>query len=124
MLAAMRCSRLELSIVLCDDQAIHALNRQYRRIDRPTDVLAFAMQEGLAGGFERTLLGDVVISVETAAKQARLRGAPLVDELVLLLAHGLLHLLGFDHGTRAEERRMVARTDMLRAAGRIREAAF
>lgn len=107
----------ELSVLLCDDETIHDLNRRYRGQDRPTDVLAFAMEEGpeVAGGGHR-VLGDVVVSVETARRQAATAGRSLVDEVTMLLAHGLLHLLGFDHQSRAEERRMAARTDALRAA--------
>lgn len=94
----------EVSLRLVDDAAIHALNRDYRGKDRPTDVLAFAQREGPAASEE--LLGDIVISVPTAKRQAR-RG--LHAELLHLLAHGLCHLLGYDHRTDAEERVMNAR---------------
>lgn len=77
----------ELSIVLCDDAYIRELNREWRGIDAPTDVLSFP-QHGT------WLLGDVVISVETAARQAP---GTLEEELRVLLVHGLCHLLGFDH---------------------------
>ena len=118
MLAALRLPRAELSVLLCDDATIHALNRDYRHKDRPTDVLAFAMREG--EGAEHAhgahgLLGDVIVSIETAARQATAHGRSLDAEVTMLLAHGLLHLLGFDHRDRTEERRMTARTDMLRA---------
>jgi probable rRNA maturation factor len=108
--------RAELSILLCDDATIHELNRRHRRKNKPTDVLAFAMAEALEGPDQSALLGDVVISLDTARRQAEARQVPLLDEVTLLLAHGLLHLLGYDHQTRAEERRMTARTDLLRAA--------
>lgn len=114
MLRALGMQQAELSVLLCDDQYIQALNRQYRDIDRATDVLAFPMQEG--GAFPTVgpvLLGDVVISLATAGQQAHARDRPLALEVVELLAHGLLHLLGFDHASRDEERRMVARTDLL-----------
>ncbi len=119
MLAALGLADGELSVVLCDDPTIHALNRDYRRKDKPTDVLAFAMREG--EGAEHAhgahgVLGDVVISLDTAARQARAHARPLEAEVTMLLAHGLLHLLGFDHATRTEERRMSARTDLLCAA--------
>ncbi len=116
MLAAMGLARAELSVLLCDDATIHALNRDFRGRDRPTDVLAFAMGEGEGGGLNPHVLGDVVISVDTARRQARAAGRPLLDEVTMLLAHGVLHLLGFDHRDRLEERRMTARTDVLRAA--------
>ena len=100
---------VELSIALVDDQTIHQLNREYRSVDRPTDVLAFAMNEGLPepttpGVAE--LLGDVVISVPTARRQAQRSGRPLLAELTTLLAHGLLHLLGYDHAERCAARQM------------------
>jgi len=75
------------------DQIIHELNRQYRHKDRSTDVLSFPLAD------ERcpTLLGDVVISVDTARRQARQRKRAFADELRVLLIHGILHLLGYDH---------------------------
>jgi probable rRNA maturation factor len=120
MLEALALSGAELSILLCDDATIHSLNRDHRRKDKPTDVLAFATREaGIVPG-QAHILGDVVISVETAARQAEEQKRTLWDEVTMLLAHGLLHLLGFDHRTRAEERRMTARTDALRAAANRR----
>ena len=103
----------ELSILLVNDREMRALNRQYRGIDRTTDVLAFAQQEG-AGGSPDGLLGDVVISVDTARRQARDAGSPLGAEADRLLIHGLLHLLGYDHErSTAEARRMQRRERML-----------
>lgn len=116
MLAALRLADSELSVLICDDATIHELNRDHRRIDRPTDVLAFAMGEGEPVAGDAGLLGDVVISLETAARQAQASDRALWDEVTMLLAHGLLHLIGFDHRTKAEERRMKARTDLLCAA--------
>jgi probable rRNA maturation factor len=115
MLAALRMSEAELSVMLVDDAAIRALNREWRMKDKPTDVLAFAMQEG-EGAKVPGLLGDVVISIETARRQAKEHGRSLIEEVTFLLAHGLLHLLGYDHATDEEERRMSARTDALCAA--------
>jgi len=106
----------ELSILLCDDATIQELNRDFRAKDRPTDVLAFAMREGEGGGLHPELLGDVVISVETARAAALLGGRPIAQEVIHLLAHGLLHLLGHDHRDEAEERRMRAMTEALVAA--------
>jgi probable rRNA maturation factor len=117
MLRALRLSDAELSIVLCDDRRMRALNRRHRGIDRTTDVLAFALHDGLALiGADARMLGDVVISLPTAARQARATHKQPVDEVRMLLAHGLLHLLGVDLRTRAEERRMSARCDALLAA--------
>ena len=118
MLAKLGQSRSELSILLTDDAGIQALNRDYRKKDKPTDVLAFAQEEGLmmggAGG--PRLLGDVIISLPTAARQARERKRPFLNEVTFLLGHGLLHLLGWDHRTDEEERKMNKKTDVLVAA--------
>jgi probable rRNA maturation factor len=85
------------------DPTIHALNRQYRGKDKPTDVLSFP----LADEIQPTLLGDVVISVDTAAHQAQRRHHSLSEELQILLIHGILHLLGYDHEvSRSEAIRM------------------
>ncbi len=120
MLRALELHEAELSILLCDDETIQELNRRYREQDKPTDVLAFAMQEGKpmgpSGQGTGSMLGDVVISLPTATRQARERGRPIVQEVTFLLAHGLLHLIGYDHGSRDEERRMSAMTDVLLAA--------
>jgi len=120
---------LELALRLTDDAAIHALNRSYRAKDKPTDVLAFAQREGPGGAAARAagLLGDVVISVPTARRQARGRGpAGLHAELRHLAAHGLCHLLGYDHRDDVEEAEMNARAARLQAEaarrGRIRAA--
>jgi probable rRNA maturation factor len=95
----------ELSVLLTDDVRIEALNRKHRRKAKPTDVLAFPMDFAPNGTTPR-LLGDIVISLDTAARQARERRRPLIAEVTHLVAHGLLHLLGYDHRTDAEERRM------------------
>jgi probable rRNA maturation factor len=104
----------ELSVLLTDDATIHALNREHRGKDRPTDVLAFALDEAGASGLR--CLGDIVISLDTAARQARGRRRPLLDEVRFLLAHGLLHLVGYDHDTKTHKRRMAALTRRLVAA--------
>jgi probable rRNA maturation factor len=116
MLQALSLADAELSIVVCDDATIHALNREHRKKNKPTDVLAFALREGKPLAGAEAMLGDVVISLDTAARQARQHKKSLWDEVTMLLAHGLLHLIGYDHGTDAEERRMNARADMLIAA--------
>ncbi len=116
MLESLRLADAELSIVLCSDRVIHELNRDSRKIDRPTDVLAFAMREGEGGALHEEVLGDVIISLETARKQASEQGRTIAFEVTFLLAHGLLHLLGYDHRTRDEERRMMAMTDVLISA--------
>jgi probable rRNA maturation factor len=113
----------EASLQLVGDAEIHALNRNWRRKDRPTDVLAFAQREGLTAAIHPSVLGDIVISVDTARRQAR-RG--LYRELLHLASHGLCHLLGYDHRNDAEEAEMNARAAALRAEasrrGRVRPA--
>ena len=100
----------ELSVALVGDAEMQRLNRDYRGVDQPTDVLAFAMREGEGGAVHPDMLGDVVISVDTAARQADARGARLADEARVLLTHGVLHLLGYDHErSPAEARRMFRR---------------
>jgi probable rRNA maturation factor len=83
--------RGEVSLVLAGDRLVQRLNRDYRGQDRPTDVLSFEGEGGEAG------LGDVVISVETAERNARARGRTLAQELDVLALHGFLHVLGYDH---------------------------
>ncbi len=100
---------VEVGLTLADDGEVHALNRAYRRKNRPTDVLAFAMSEG-DGPKLPGLLGDVVISLDTAARQAR-RG--LEAEVTFLWAHGLCHLLGYDHQTDRQEKEMNLRMSEL-----------
>ncbi len=83
----------ELALVLTGDRAIRTLNARYRKQDEPTDVLSFRGEGGALG------LGDVVISVETAERNARALGRSLAQELDMLALHGLLHVLGYDHET-------------------------
>jgi probable rRNA maturation factor len=116
MLRALELDQAELSLLVCDDRVMRRINREHRRIDKPTDVLAFAMREGAPMISVADALGDIVIAWPTARRQAREHGWSAERELCLLLAHGLLHLLGFDHVTRTEERRMMARAHLLMAA--------
>lgn len=83
-----------LSLYLTDDAEIHRMNRRFRHVDRPTDVLSFPNEEEEAGEMG---LGEIVISVETASRQAAESGELLMERLIDLLGHGILHLLGFDH---------------------------
>ncbi len=118
MTAALNLGDAELSVLLTDDDQIQELNALYRKKDKPTDVLAFAMREGSAPRHleEPELLGDVIVSIPTARAQARRARRPALDEVTMLLAHGLLHLLGWDHDTAAKDRAMRAETARLCAA--------
>ena len=107
----------EVSVLLTDDADIKHLNRDYRGVDAPTDVLAFAMRDGEDSDMNPNLLGDLVISVETASRQAETSDQfsathsslktemqlttynSLETEIALLAVHGVLHLLGYDHQT-------------------------
>ena len=86
-----------MSILLVDNPQIQKLNRLWRKKDRPTDVLAFAQREGEGADPADPVLGDIVISVEQAKKQAEAQGHSLEKELDILLIHGILHLLGYEH---------------------------
>ncbi len=98
----------ELSVALVDDAEIRALNSTWRGRDRSTDVLAFSLEEGPHAERRGRLLGDIVIGLETAARQARARRRCLDDEVARLLVHGALHLIGHDHVRAGEARRMRA----------------
>jgi probable rRNA maturation factor len=101
-------SRAELSIALVDDARIAELNSAHRRRKGPTDVLAYSLLEGEHAEWRGALLGDVVLAVETAARQARRARRTLDDEVARLLIHGTLHLLGYDHRRREQTRIMRA----------------
>ena len=104
----------EVSILLTDDECITILNGQYRDAEGPTDVLSFSQHEGEDEFVsEENVLGDVVISVETAKRQADERGADLDPEIDMLLVHGLLHLLGYDHAESDEAEKLFARQSEL-----------
>ena len=95
-----------LALVVTGDEQVRQLNLSYRGIDRATDVLSFALQEGdvLIGPDEaQSYLGDVIVAFPTAERQAAAAGHDVVDELTLLLVHGCLHLLGYDHADDAEQ---------------------
>ena len=132
--AAARAAQLEgiadfsANIVIADDDYLWELNRQFRGIDRATDVLSFpandlqgpigeALEEGLEPGEEGELfLGDIFISIEHAADQAREYGNTLTQELCFLAVHGMLHLMGYDHMQEQEEQ--VMRQKQREALGR------
>ena len=86
-----------LSVVICDDDFILPLNRDFRGKDKPTDVLSFAQREGDFANKEDPLLGDVIVSFETTCRQSVEHNQTTTQELELLLTHGILHLLGYDH---------------------------
>ncbi len=89
----------ELSILITGDPEIAQLNRQYRHREGPTNVLAFPMHEGDCSGINPELLGDVVISAETTAREGKELGFSFKQRFDFLLVHGILHLFGYDHET-------------------------
>lgn len=100
---------IEVSCILVDDKKIHEINREYRQIDRPTDVISFALEDEeplLIEGVPRCL-GDIFISIDRAKEQAQDYGHSVYREMCFLFTHGLLHLLGFDHMEAEEEKEMV-----------------
>ncbi|MEZ4550092.1 MAG: rRNA maturation RNase YbeY [Desulfobacterales bacterium] len=104
----------ELSVVIMDDEQIAQLNEQFRHRNGPTNVLAFAMNEGEFAGITPDLLGDVVISADTAAREADELGISLSRRLDFLLTHGILHLFGYDHErSEADEAEMDRKTEEL-----------
>jgi probable rRNA maturation factor len=96
-LSALACEEAELSVWLCSDSAIRDLHRTYFGLDTATNVISFAQREGQFAELEPEVLGDVVISVDTARRDAEEAGVPFEDEVAYLLIHGVLHLLGYDH---------------------------
>ncbi|GAA0408314.1 rRNA maturation RNase YbeY [Paenibacillus motobuensis] len=117
----------EVALTFVDDENIHELNRTYRGIDRPTDVLSFAMQESLGDELEivyevddeeadqldamTDVLGDIIISVERAQQQSEDYGHSLNREIGFLFVHGFLHLLGYDHQDEASEAEMMGKQE-------------
>ncbi len=133
--AASRCDpQAEASVVLTTDAEVHELNLTWRGIDRATDVLSFALMEAEDAEVHPGVLGDVIVSVDTAARQAedaahatRVWGEPghhwgLEEELLFLIVHGFLHLLGHDHGEPEEEAEMRAEERRLFEAAMVEDA--
>jgi probable rRNA maturation factor len=108
------CETHELSIVLVDDEEITRLNRQYFHRNRPTNVISFPMGAGNPAALYSSILGDVVISAETARREAATVGRAVEEEILFLLIHGILHLVGYDHeGSPGERKRMEAKEQEL-----------
>lgn len=97
LLNIMDCANKELSISFVDDKTIQQLNNNYLQRDNSTNVLSFSLQEGEYGNINPNILGDIVISAETAQRDATIGNLSLSEEIDFLIIHGLLHLLGFNH---------------------------
>ena len=109
----------EISVLICDADTIHELNRDYRNVDAPTDVLSFALNEGEEDiPEEETELGDIVINLDRAIQQAKEFGHSTEREVAYLSVHGFLHILGYDHYDPEEKKAMrKAEEDILSACG-------
>jgi rRNA maturation RNase YbeY len=101
--------KVELSLALVGDAEMQRLNAKYRQMNYPTDVLSFAADENLP--VKTRLLGDVIISVEKAAQQAKERRRTLDEEMITLLIHGIVHLLGYDHERSPKDARAMGRLE-------------
>lgn len=109
----------EVDVTIVDDEEIHAINKEYRHMDKPTDVISFALDDELEdsdepeliGGPEEHLLGDIIISAETAQRQGEEFGHGLEREILYLGVHGLLHLLGYDHMEPEDKKLMRAKEE-------------
>lgn len=101
----------EINCVFTDNSHIQQLNARFRKNDMPTDVLAFSFTEGEDAAFRENLFGDIYISVEMAAKNAKTYGQPFSREIQLLFVHGLLHLLGYGDESEEEKKVMKAKED-------------
>lgn len=91
------CKNKEISITFVDDPMIQVINSQYLGKDKPTNVISFSLQEGECGGINPDLLGDIIISVETAGRDSVKGGLTFDEEIIFLIIHGFLHLTGYEH---------------------------
>ncbi len=98
--------KVEFNVIIVDNEYIHRLNRDYRHIDRETDVITFALEDDKTFNPKERILGDVYISIDKAISQSIEYGHSLNRELCFLAVHGLLHLLGYDHMTEEDEKVM------------------
>lgn len=113
---AMKKEQLEntiFSVIFVDNEYIHNLNKTYRNIDRPTDVITFALEddESIINGSDNRMLGDIYISLDRAHEQAKEYGHSFKRELSFLAVHGFYHLLGYDHQTEEEEKIMFGKQE-------------
>lgn len=100
----------EVNVIFVNNRRIRDYNRDYRKIDRATDVLSFPMREGFGGDLHPDFLGDVMISLEMTEVEAKSYAREMDEQLLILLIHGILHLMGYDHeGSEAEEKKMIRR---------------
>ena len=104
---------VEFNVIFVDDEKIHEINRDYRNIDRVTDVITFALEDNLDVVLEKRILGDIYISVDKAKVQAVEYGHSFLRELSFLAVHGFYHLLGYDHMNEDDEKIMFEKQEIL-----------
>lgn len=109
-------NHIEMNVILVDDEKIHSINKQFRNIDRPTDVISFALEDDKTSTvevYDYRVLGDIYISVPTARRQAEDYGHSFLREITFLTVHGFYHLLGYDHQNPKEEEEMIKKQDVV-----------
>ena len=107
-------TELEFSIIIVDNERIHEINKEYRGIDRPTDVISFALEDSEGVELENyRILGDIYISIDKVKEQAKEYGHSEKRELSFLSVHGLLHLLGYDHMNKIDEEKMFGLQELI-----------
>ena len=105
---------VNFNVIIVDNEYIHKLNKEYRGIDRPTDVISFALEDSEDIKYEDfRLLGDIYISIDKAKEQAKEYGHSFKREICFLAVHGLLHLLGYDHMEKEEEKIMFSKQELI-----------
>lgn len=113
---------VEFNVIFVDINKIHEINKTYRNIDRPTDVISFALEDNLDIELDHRLLGDIYICIEKAHEQAIEYNHSFLREIAFLMIHGLLHLLGYDHMEKEEEKIMFAKQEEILDAFGIRRS--
>ena len=105
---------VEFNIIIVDNKKIHEINREYRHIDKPTDVISFALEDDESFPvLETRMLGDIYISLDKVYEQSEAYGHSFFRELAFLTVHGLLHLLGYDHMELEDEKEMFIRQELI-----------
>lgn len=107
-------NNVEFNIIIVDNDRIHEINREYRNIDRPTDVISFALEDDESfPNLELRILGDIYISLDKVYEQSNAYGHSFFRELSFLTVHGILHLLGYDHMNEVDEKEMFSRQELI-----------
>lgn len=115
-------NNIEFNIIIVDNEKIHEINREYRHIDRPTDVISFALEDDESfPGMEVRVLGDIYISIDKVYEQSEAYGHSFFRELAFLTVHGFLHLLGYDHIKLEDEKEMFSRQELILSEAGIKK---